>query len=332
MKAARIGSLALVAMCVAAGLASPAFGQAAGQGTASRSGVPQRDTLRALMKKMSVDFTEKRLEDVMTFLKESTNADIEPLWMDEKYPDGLDKEKIITVKADNMTVLSILEKVLEKAHPDSGGEATWQMSETGTFQCGPRDRLNKYRRVQIYDINDLLMEVPDYRDVPQIDLQQALQASQGGGGGGGGGQSPFRDQGGRNDQNQRQQERSEQADQLATLIRELVEPEQWVDNGGSGGSIRYYNGTLIVNAPDYMHRGINGYRWWPSTQTVAMKNPEGRRYVTLGVDTGISTLNGFGQQPVTAVVGGQPISSGGGGGGGGGNKAPTQPVKPNQKR
>ncbi len=320
MKASRLGSLAVLALVLVAGSAVPtAYGQSAtgaagASATAPRTGVPQRDTLNKLMRRMSADFNEKRLEDVISFIKDFSNADIETLWTDDKHGEGLDKDTVITVKAENVTVLQLIERVLEKAHPETGGEATWQMSETGAFQIGPRDRLNKYRRVQIYDINDLLMEVPDYREVPRIDLQQALQASQGGGGGGG--QSPFRNEQDRENQNERRKARQDQAEELATLIRDLVETDQWTENGGSGGSIKYYNGTLIVNAPDYIHRGINGYRWWPSAQTVAMKDVKGHRYVTLGVDTGISTIDGFGQQPVTAVVGGQPVSSGPPGGGG----------------
>lgn len=301
------GSTSALAQTSAGGAAP-----AAAQGTAVRTGSPQRDTLTRLMRRMTVDFNEKRLEDVVAFIKDFANADLEPLWMDDKHPEGLDKEKVISVKGENVTVLNLLEKVLEKAAPDAGGEATWQMSETGTFQMGPRERLNKYRRVQIYDINDLLMDVPDYRDVPDIDLQQALQASQGGGGGG---QSPFRDQQDQEDRQERDNRKKEQAEELATLIRDLVEPDQWTENGGSGGSIRVYKGTFIVNAPDYIHRGVNGYRYWPATRTIARKDEKGRRYVTLGVDAGISTVDGFGQQPVTAVVGGKPVSSNPGGGG-----------------
>jgi hypothetical protein len=320
MKASRcfspslLASLALLAGSTAAlaqAPTSPAPAPAAGS-TTVRTGSPQRDTLTRLMRRISVDFNEKRLEDIVSFIKDFANADIEALWVDDRNPEGLDKEKVISVKVDNVTVLALIEKVLERAAPDAGGEATWQMTETGTFQMGPRERLNKHKRVQIYDINDLLMDVPDYRDVPQIDLQQALQASQGGGGGG---QSPFRDQQQQEDQDERNRRKQELTDELTTLIRDLVEPEQWVENGGSGGSIKNFRGSLIINAPDYMHRGINGYRYWPASKTIAMKDQQGRRYVTLGVDTGISTVDGFGQQPVTAVVGGQPVSSNPGGGG-----------------
>jgi hypothetical protein len=318
----RCCAAAALVLLAGSGMAQEATVSSGGGGGATtvRTGSPQRDTLTRLMRRMSVDFNEKRLEDVVSFIKDFANADIETMWMDDKHPEGLDKDRVISVKVDNVTVLSLLEKVLEKAAPDAGGEATWQMSDSGTFQMGPRERLNKSRRVQIYDINDLLMDVPDYRDVPQIDLQQALQASQGGGGGG---QSPFRDQQQQEDRQERDQRKQEQADELATLIRDLVEPDQWIENGGSGGSIKFYKGTLIVNAPDYIHRGINGYRYWPATKTIAMKDQKGRRYVTLGVDTGISTVDGFGQQPVTAVVGGQPVSSGPPGGGGNKAKKPA---------
>ena len=313
MKASALFGASLLALALAAGTTAVAQTAASTPPARVSTGSPHRDTLTKLTRRISVDFTEKRLEDVIAFIKDFTGADIEPMWMDDRNSDGLDKERVITIKVDNVSVLSLLEKVLEKAHPDSGGEATWQMTESGTCQIGPRDRLNKYRRVQIYDINDLLMERPDYRDVPRIDLQQALQASQGGGGGGG--QSPFRNEQDRDDQAARARDRQTKADDLATLIRELVETEQWTENGGSGGSIRFYQGTLIVNAADYIHRAIDGYRYWPANQTVAMKDGKGHRYVSLTGDTGLSRVNGFGQQDVSAVVGGQIIRSSGPGGG-----------------
>lgn len=276
------------------------------------TGDARRDTMLKLMRPITVDFQEKRLEDVIAFVRDFSGADIEALWIDDQNPTGLDKEKVISVKVTNGTVLSLMEKVLEKAKADSG-DNSWQMSDSGAFQIGSKERLNKYRRVEIYDINDLLMEVPDYRDVPKIDLQQALQAAQSGGGGGGG-KSPFKDENEKNDE-QRMRDREKQAEDLQKLITDLVETEQWTDNGGNGGTIRYYKGTLIVNAPDYIHRGIDGYHWWPGTATQSSV-VKGRRYVTLTTDNGISKIMGFGKQPVSAVAGGQVISSGGGGGGG----------------
>jgi hypothetical protein len=268
---------------------------------APTSGIPQRDTLMKLMRPVSLDVQDKRLEDVVAFVRDFTGAELEPMWIDDRHSEGLDREKPITVRVNNVTALTLMEKVLDQARGDYG-DNTWQMSDTGAFQFGPKERLNKFRRIEIYDINDLIREIPDYTDVPRIDLQQALQSSQGGGGG----QSPFRDN--QNDQNQRMRDRQQITQDLMTLIRDLVEPEQWTENGGSGGSMREFRGTIIVNAPDYMHRGVDGYKWWPAAGTTVSR-VNGRRYVTLNGDTGMSKVTGFGQQPVVGVAGGRIITS-----------------------
>lgn len=272
------------------------------------TGIPQRDTLVRMTRRVTVDFQDQRLEDVIAFIQTSSGAELEPMWADDRNSDGLDKDRMVSVKVEGQTFLLLLEKVLEKTKPDIGGDNTWQMSETGAMQVGPKERLNRVKRVEIYDINDLITEIPNYPEIPRIDLQQALQSSQGGGSG----QSPFREEG--QDQQQRTRERQERAEELVELLQGLVEPEQWVENGGTGGSIRYFQGALIVNAPDYMHRGLNGYKYWPARSTMTSTS-NGRRYVSLTTDAGLSKVLGFGLQPVSAVVNGQVIQSGPPGGG-----------------
>ncbi len=99
----------------------------------------------------------------------------------------------------------------------------------------------------MYGITDLLIEVPNYYDAPQIDLQGVLQQSQGGGGG----QSPFRD----NQQQQRNPEemerrRRDRITQITDIIRQNVDFEGWRDNGGETGTIQELGGTLIItNTP-----------------------------------------------------------------------------------
>jgi hypothetical protein len=307
----------LVAVACVAGMAMPALAQvtapagpAAPQTRSVRPAHPQRDTLQKMMRRITVDFEEKRLEDVINFVRDFTGADLEPLWMDDRNGDGLDKDRLVTIRVENITSLRLMERLLEQARGDFGGDNSWQMSDTGAMQIGPKSRLNRTRRVEIYDINDLITEIPDYREVPRIDLQQALQASQQGGGGG---QGPFREEG--QTQEERRQNREERSREIMELIQNLAEPEQWIENGGEGGSMRYWQGALIVNAPDYMHRAINGYPYWPAEGT-QRQVVNGRRYVTLDGDTGVSRLNGVGQQPVSAVVGGQIIRSDQPGGGG----------------
>ena len=59
----------------------------------------------------------------------------------------------------------------------------------------------------------------------------------------------------------------DEAQTIINLIIQFVEPDQWRDNGGDGGSITFYQGALLVRAPDYMHRQLVGYSFWPTTTT-----------------------------------------------------------------
>lgn len=271
------------------------------------TGDARRDTIVRMSRRMSLEVTDSRLEDIMTFIKEFTQADLEVVWLGQSDTPGLDKDKRLTLNIKDRPALAVLEAVLEKAKSDFGSGNAWQMTPYGAMQVGPKEALNKERRVETYDISDLLTVLPRYTDVPEIDLNSVLQQSQGGGGGG----TPFTDTNA--NQNQDTRSRADRAREVIDILISNVEPDQWTDNGGEAATIRFYGGTLIVNAPDYVHRQINGYPYWPS-YTVA-NNAKGHRYLTLNADTGASKVDGFANSPVTAIVGGRPISSGGGGGG-----------------
>ncbi len=279
--------LLISAMCGLVPTIASARQQAPAPTSVTSTVSPHRANLARLTRPITMDFQEKRLEDIVQFIATSSGADLEPLWIDDRHPEGLDKDKVISVKTENTSILTLIEKVLEKAKNDTG-DNSWQMAESGAVQIGPKSRLNQNKRVEIYDVNDLLLEVQNYRDVPKIDLQQALQSSQGGGGGGG--RSPFRNNNEQNrDRAQEAQEKRERANELIQLLQSIVEPDQWTENGGSGGSIRLYNGTLIVNAADYMHRNINGYRYWPAKVTIASLI-DGKRHIALRPDPALDRL------------------------------------------
>jgi hypothetical protein len=43
---------------------------------------------------------------------------------------------------------------------------------------------------------------------------------------------------------------------IAQLIRDTIEPDIWLENGGQYGTIRYYDGRLIVSAAPFVQRQI----------------------------------------------------------------------------
>ncbi len=263
-----------IALVAAAGVCLPASiaaAQSAQQG--ARQANPKRDTLMRLSRNITIDLEAQRLEDVMAFVESYTGAPMDALWLDDINATGLDPDMEVSMKATEVAVIDLIERLLVRAGEDAGDPAsfTWQLGEDGSFALGPKDRLNQRKRLVMYDINDLIIEIPDYADAPEFDLQSVLQASQGGGGGGGGG-SPFSGQ----TTDREVTPKEDRANDIIAIITTLVEPDEWVDNGGDGASIRYFQNHLVVRAPDYVHRQLDGYPFWPRNLTRASYT-EGRR-------------------------------------------------------
>lgn len=309
-----VAALALGATLITSGTAVAQNAPGPDSAFAVNTGNPARDTLIRLDRRVTIELEDERLEDVLRFIQEYTGTEFDIMWADERNTDGLDPDQTVSLKVKNQPTLNLLERVLDDVQGDFEGN-TWQFDKYGNMQVGPKTRLGRasYRRIEIYDIHDLIMDRPDYDDVPDIDLQQSLQQSQGGGGGSSG-QSPFDDDQ-NDDENEDRRTVEERANDIIDIIVGLVETEQWVDNGGETATIRLWNGTLIVNAPDFVHRQINGYRWYPS-RPQSSRGTQGHRYVGLTMDTGISNIDGFAQTPVSAVVNGRIVSSADPGGGG----------------
>lgn len=272
--------VACVSLLIAAGVAAPVVAQQSSVGPVSReSRARQAQALGQMMKVMSVEYDQVPLQSVLKNLADVTGASFDIGWRDDRNATGLDRETLINFKAENQTALSILERALRQAEVDStlGGNA-WQLSEEGAIQIGTKEYLNRSKRLEIYDISDLLLVVRDYSDVPQFDLNSSLQAASSSGGGGGG-QSPFQG-GNQNQNNQTGASEQERADEVIRLLTELVEPDQWTANGGNGANIRYYKQQLLVTAPDYIHRQLAGYPFEPRVNMRVEKSADGKRIVT----------------------------------------------------
>lgn len=291
---------ALVPMIAVAGFAlpgSPAVATIAAQQDDADTIRLKRENFAKMLRPISLSVDEQPLQDVMRFIEDFTGAQLDVRYINDRTGEGLDPESLISLDVKNISALRLLELVLDQAGRDSFEGATWQLTSWGAIEAGLKSTLNRRQRVQVYDISDLLLVLPDYQDAPEIDLQSVLQSQQGGGGG----QSPF----GGNQQGQQDEERDLEArkDAIIDLIQTVVETEQWQRNGGDGGTITVYQNSLVIRAADYIHRQVDGYRFWPSRNQSA-SGVGARRYVTFTLDTGIGTVDGFANQPVTATTGG----------------------------
>lgn len=200
----------------------------------------------AIASTVTVRVVESRLEDVLAHLEAITPIRFEPMWADRQDA-GLDPESLVSLDLTQRPLLETLERLIEQIGDDFS-RAAWQIGDDGRVQIGPKSRLNQRTEIVFYDLHDLVLDIPQFVNVPTIDLQAAMQQ------GAGSSQPPFSDPG---DEPKTELSRAG-AEEIADLVALFVEPEQWRHNGGEGAMMRIWNQQLIVRAPRYVLRQIDG--------------------------------------------------------------------------
>jgi len=247
-----MAGLPLVGLATAALAPSQAIAQNTDSDDASTSRA-KRDALLALSKPITLDVTDQPISDLFDFIVDVTGVDLLPIYStDNASGVGIDPDTLISIKVKEIAGITVLERLLKKAQriENIGEDYTWQFDDIGSIECGPKSELNRTTRLELYDVADLLFIVPDFDNAPEFDLQQALQ-TQGG--------SPFTGSG----DDAEEPDTEERAQKISDLLMANVEPDQWITLGGEA-SITYYGKSFVITAPDYMHRQIAGYNFWPA--------------------------------------------------------------------
>ncbi|MAY74549.1 MAG: hypothetical protein CMJ31_07570 [Phycisphaerae bacterium] len=199
--------------------------------------------------RLPVDFQDATIENVLTFVSSFANLDMDVDW--QSLEDiGIDRDTTVSLRLTNVPLRVALEKSLEKAS-DPGVPAGWTVRD-GVLTIASDEVIREDTILEIYDIQDLLFEVPDYDNPPNFDLNTIF--NQAGQGGGGGGQSPFQI----NQQQPDELDRETLVDELRDIIVANVDPDGWEDGGGTTGTITEYNGTFIVTNTPANHRAVSG--------------------------------------------------------------------------
>ncbi len=203
--------------------------------------------------RIPVNFADNTFADVIQFVESISNLNIDVDW-DSLELIGVDRESPVTLKLTNVSLETVLNRVLDKVS-DPDIPAGWAVTD-GILTIASDEVLRRNTLLEIYDIRDLLVDIPDYDQAPTFDLNSVLQSS-GGRGGGGGGRSPFQNTNQGNQQDNRR-DRQEMIDEIIDIISSNVDYEGWQENGGETGSIREFNGNLIVTNTPKNHRSIIG--------------------------------------------------------------------------
>jgi hypothetical protein len=272
---------------------------------------------------VTVRFEDTPARDAINYIKTLLGINIIGRYNDDRTGIGIDPDTEINLDVTEKPALTVLEMILDQC-ADLGDACTWQL-RNGFVEVGTKDRLgaSSAQEIRYYPIRDLLFEPRMFDNAPDLDLDSALQQGGGyggaGGGGGGGGGGGFGGGGGggggggygggggavfgdpSDDPDALSEE--ERVEQIIAIIQDIVEPEGWTDLGGEWAHLRYYNGTLIIRAPDFIHRQIGGYPF-------AIRPYRGESYS--GGSRYVTFTGGFSQVQI-AEIQTQPVGGAAGG-------------------
>ncbi|MDO8631244.1 MAG: hypothetical protein Q7R41_12200 [Phycisphaerales bacterium] len=210
----------------------------------------------------SVDWTDKTFEEVLDWVRDQGEGRVNivakwgPLGIE-----SVTRETPVNLKLNNSTIAEVLNEVLDQLSED--GQIHYR-GVGNKLTISTRQDFEKKLYVRVYNIADLLFEVPNFgQDAPLIDLQNAGKGGGGSGGGGGSSQSVFQGAGGSggSQRGQSGQQAEQQNELRLTKLRQLIEatiaPETWdLSTGtqtgssqtpiGGRGRIRVINTSLVV--------------------------------------------------------------------------------------
>ena len=187
---------------------------------------------------MSVDFDHEPARVVLETIEHQLGLLMNVVWEEEDGDGGIDPTILVTYTSKQKPALQVLEQIVFRLHEE--GEAVWQLRH-GALEIGLKQTLavRGRQRIETYYIRDLLFSIRNF-SAPELGTF-----------GGDDGDSDTQDE-----------TIEEEIQKTLNLIVQFIEPEMW-EQGGGPCTISSYKKTLLIRAPDFMHRQINGYNFKP---------------------------------------------------------------------
>lgn len=207
-----------------------------------------RRTLAVLEKKLPAQFAGAPLGNVVAYLRQNTGADVAVNW-DSLRSIGVDQKTPVDLELTDKPARVVLERVLASVSRDQHSRADWTVSD-GIITVASADAIQRATTTLVYNVTDLLLTVPNFTDVPRVDLEaiysgkdnRTLATS------------PFnRDK----REGQKVPTSRDKLDEIIQIVQRTVDPEAWRDNGDGVGSIQQLNGSLIITTTPRNHSQIS---------------------------------------------------------------------------
>lgn len=176
------------------------------------------------------EFDEMAFEDLVEWLERKTKANVVVRWkiLDKA---GVERDYPITLRRKNIRIRKLLRLVFGQLTEDLKSVELACKAEGNTLIISTRKDINAKLLVKVYDVQDLLLVVPDFA------------------GAGISGVGDMRRRGARfskSPSSDREDEQTEEpVDRVIRVITQVIQPLSWKINGGRG-TIVHYKGRLVI--------------------------------------------------------------------------------------
>jgi len=211
-----------------------------------------RRTALKMRETLQIRFDGNEFEAVIEFLRNSTGINIFVNWNALELA-GVERDQTVNLVLNNVPAEQALRLVLQQVTLDDTNPVSFSIIE-GIVHISTAQDLRKATVLRVYDIRDLLVQIPNFTEAPEFDLESALSSEIGGEGGTtttgifGTGEGVAGEVG-------------LTRDQLITAIIELIQttvgnPDDWAEIGTGESSVRELNGNLIVRTTPGNHNQL----------------------------------------------------------------------------
>ena len=206
-----------------------------------------------LVEPIPVNFEQNKMVNVVDYFRNTTGVNFFVNWAALEAA-GVEQDLLITLQLNNVPAEQAIKLVLQQAGAGALEPIGFSIID-GVVHISTRRDLQRTTDTRVYDIRDLLVQIPNFIGAPEFDLNSALSNTSSGGSSSGAQSSTtlFSD----SDAEGEQISRAEMIEQITTLIQDTIgQTSEWAAYGGEVSSLRELNGNLIVKSTPDNHRDI----------------------------------------------------------------------------
>jgi len=218
----------------------------------------------------SVDLDGVRFAKVIDWMKEVGEVNIVADWKALDFI-GVSPDDPIHLNLNRVNLATVLDRVLDQLGENEVDRPKFAIKD-GLLVVASKDVIEDHVETLVYNISDLLFDVPYFDNAPILDLDSALKnhnISIGSGGLMPGTGASFRNAEPAYQGDSRsvfynpstdgtRQSREDKISEIVDVIQRSIDQDGWTDFGGDTGTISEMSGNLVITQTPSNHRSIQG--------------------------------------------------------------------------